>query len=209
MPPDFFLLPLLMLLLLQVVLTDQQHILPLLKHNVARNFLPDTMSHSNNSSSSQFGWGSGSPPFPTQLGLSTAATGAVAGAGLAAGEESWQRGNGMDACVSPDSHQEQQQGQQLLERWGVPCVREYTWGAPMEPLLHSLSSTALQHPSASGGAGEGHLQQQQQGQAQQQAAGVCFDVIVGADLLYAPQAHSALLASLAALAAPHTQVGGG
>ncbi|KAI8463651.1 MAG: hypothetical protein J3K34DRAFT_475003 [Monoraphidium minutum] len=79
----------------------------------------------------------------------------------------------------------------------APLVADYEWGKPAAELAGRVAAAAAE--AACGGP------QQQQGGAGPDHE-ITYDLIVGADVLYEPRAHAALLASLTALSAPHTQV---
>lgn len=120
----------------------------------------------------------------------------------------------------------QQQHQQL--DWPVfaagPLVVEHSWGEPAEQLQQRVAAAAAARLQATASqCVERQLQQEQQGlhqqQQQQQQEGAqeqgsvllagpskAYDFVVGADLLYDPTCHQALLSSLQQLCAPHTQV---
>jgi hypothetical protein len=85
---------------------------------------------------------------------------------------------------------------------GAPLVVDYAWGEPAAALrqrIAAATAAAAAPPLA---------------QADSIAPGPAaaadgfseFDLIIGADVLYAPDAHAPLLRSLRELAAPHTQV---
>ena len=85
-----------------------------------------------------------------------------------------------------------------------PLVVPYAWGEPAAALAARVAAAAGAGCGAraaawadSGGGGD---------TSGGGGGGFQADVIIGADLLYDPAGHAPLLASLAALAAPHTQV---
>ncbi|KAI8467056.1 MAG: hypothetical protein J3K34DRAFT_46260 [Monoraphidium minutum] len=80
----------------------------------------------------------------------------------------------------------------------APLVADYEWGEPAAALAGRVAAAAAE------AAGGGPHQQQQGGDGPDHE--ITYDLIVGADVLYEPRAHAALLASLTALSAPHTQV---
>ncbi|KAI8476654.1 MAG: hypothetical protein J3K34DRAFT_463641 [Monoraphidium minutum] len=81
----------------------------------------------------------------------------------------------------------------------APLVADYEWGEPAAALAGRVPAAAAE--AACGGP------QQQQGGAGPDHE-ITYDLIVRADVLYEPRAHAALLASLTALSAPHTQARG-
>jgi hypothetical protein len=98
---------------------------------------------------------------------------------------------------------------------GAPLVVDYSWGEPAAALRGRVAAAAA---AAAGGPPDtadaaaaewlARLAPAHSARADgSEASGPLeFDVIVGADLLYAPEGHAPLLASLRELAAPHTQV---
>jgi hypothetical protein len=105
-----------------------------------------------------------------------------------------------------------------------PLVVEHCWGEPAEQLQQQVAAAAavrlqcvashraLQQLQQEGQTDQQQQQEQQQEHSQQRCSSslACcsrpFDYVVGADLLYDPAYHQALLTSLQQLCAPHTQV---
>lgn len=204
------------LLYVQVVLTDQEHILSLTRENLALNF-PAT------SASSSRG-----PQQPDTTGSIAAATsGAVAS--IPSGCDMQQQQQPLSAAAAfaaafgslTDSSQAAPASTQppscALDVQQVyapgPLVVEYTWGEPLQQLQDRLASAGATRLGCGGEAGTSSpsgisSSVAQAGDPVGQLAGLGFDIVLGADLLYDVSAHPAVLHSLQQLAAasPHLQV---
>jgi hypothetical protein len=241
--------------LLQVVLTDQEHILLLTKENLELNF-PGTATagvaaaaaaaaasgHGNQQQRRLFGAGP-SQQQPLPVGAPAVATAHQQPIGEHSRAK--QPMSAADAfaaafgapATNPPAHQQQQQhsgSDGLASRVFStgPLVVPYSWGEPLQLLQDRLAAVAaarLTPPSPTGASGVDQPSQrhgpvpvaaatpgtpQQQLQVPptdgflQQWAAQGYDVVVGADLLYDPAHHAALLQGLQQLAAasPHLQV---
>jgi hypothetical protein len=125
---------------------------------------------------------------------------------------------------SAETQDEAQQQSSAQQDWQVfaagPLAVEHSWGEPAERLQQQVAAAAAARLQCT--ASNAALQQLQQGQEDQQQqqqehwekqrsllATCCsrpYDYVIGADLLYDPAYHQALLVSLQQLCAPHTQV---
>jgi hypothetical protein len=116
-----------------------------------------------------------------------------------------------------------QQQPDAQQDWQVfaagPLVVEHSWGEPAERLQQQVAAAAAARLQCTASYTALRQQQQRQEDRQQQQEHLdeqrslleacCswpFDYVVGADLLYDPAYHEALLSSLQQLCAPHTQV---
>lgn len=189
------------------MLTDQPHILPLTRDNLAHNFpaaaaAAQRGSHAHTeAAAAQQGSQAHATVVPT-------ASSAAAAFAAAFGSEP------QPAAAGAAGMQGAQAGAGAADAgWQVfgagPLVAEFTWGESAQELHARVAEAAAQRAgSAAAAAAVGAVppEQQQQPPLQAQQAAALFDVIVGADLLYDPGCHAALLGSLEELVAPHTQV---
>ncbi|KAF6250360.1 hypothetical protein COO60DRAFT_1647296 [Scenedesmus sp. NREL 46B-D3] len=165
----------------QVVLTDLPHILPLTQENLELNF-----------------------PLTSKAGVSSS--------------------NSSSSRAAAEAQPAGRQQPAALPGWQVfaagPLVVEHSWGEPAERLQQRVAAAAAARlPGAASCTAMRQLQQEQEPQQQRQQEDAqeqgslrlagpsrAFDFVVGADLLYDPAYHQALLTSLQQLCAPHTQV---
>lgn len=200
------------LLYVQVVLTDQQHILSLTRENLALNFPATSASSSRRlqqpdttrSIAAATSGAVASPPSgcDMQQPLSAAAAFAAAFGSLTDSSQ-----------AAPASPQPPSCALELQQVYAPgPLVVEYSWGEPLQQLQDRLASAGATRLGCEGEAGtsspSGSRSVAQAADPVGQLAGLGFDVVVGADLLYEVRAHPALLHSLQQLAAatPHLQV---
>jgi hypothetical protein len=241
-------------LLLQVVLTDLPHILPLTQENLELNFpltSPAAASTGNSiepsNTAGTFGRRSHAVGRCSQAEQGSASTTKLEGAAMLGsadhGHQLGGRQQHQSAALSasaafaaaicssspgqPAAELQQQQQCASESGWQVftagPLVVEYSWGQPAEQLQQRVAAaaaarlnTAASHAAVqqSQQEQEDHHQQQQQLDDGYKHSSLplafhhsrAYDYVVGADLLYDPTYHQALLTSLQQLCAPHAQV---